>query len=79
MGRTEPQEIRLLVCHVQAIFRQPWTKHPIEALGIGLMLESADEVVRLPTQRHRPLAVCLDGVLEPDVQGMMEVDVGEDR
>ena len=36
-------------------------------------------VVRVPTQVRRPLAVLLDGLLKPYIQGIMEVDVGEYR
>jgi len=42
------------------------------------LLEGADEVVRVPTQMRRPLAVLLDGLLKPYIQGIMKVDVGED-
>jgi len=43
------------------------TRHSGEALGISLLLEGADEVVRIPTQVRCPLAVCLDGLLKPHI------------
>jgi hypothetical protein len=79
VGRAEPDQVRFLRRDLQAEFLQPTGEHLIEALGVGLQLEGAHEVVRIPTQVRCPLAVFLDGFLKPDVQGIVEVDVGEHR
>jgi hypothetical protein len=66
-------------CNLQSELLQPICRHVVKSLGIGLQLEGADKVVRVPTQMRRPLAVLLDGLLKPYVQGIMKIDSGGTR
>lgn len=75
----ELQQLRLLGCDFQTERRQARTQHAVEALGIGGTRESAHEVVRIPTEERLALAVRLDRILEPHIQGIVKIDVSEDR
>jgi hypothetical protein len=44
---TETQEARFLRGERQAVLREPFAQHPVEALRITLVLEGADEVISI--------------------------------
>jgi len=74
----ELDEVRLFFGQLQFERAHPFTQRFVEALGIRLVLEGADDIVRVPTQVRRPLAVCLDGFLEPHIEGIVKIDIRED-
>ena len=75
----ELDEVRLLFGQFQFERAHPFSQCLIEALGVGLVLEGADEVVRVPTQVRCPSAAYLDGFLEPQIKGIVQIDIRQDR
>jgi len=57
---------------------QPLRQLSIEGVCISLVLEGADEVVRVAADNRPPCTSGFHDFLEPEVEGIVKVDVGQD-
>jgi hypothetical protein len=58
---------------------EPFTKRGHEALGLVAILESYDEVVRETDEDHIALCLHLPPLLDPQVEQVVQVDIGQQR
>ena len=78
----EPPELdepRLLGMQFQPELRESLAQLGEEPLGVTLVLEANDEVVSEPHDDHVTVRVPLPPLLDPQVEDVVQVDVGEQR
>jgi hypothetical protein len=75
MKRDNPCLVR---CQLQVELCQSFAKHTIEAFRIVLILKGADKIIGISYQTSFTSTVFLDDLMEPQVQDVMEVHIGQD-
>jgi hypothetical protein len=76
---TEFDEARLVGMQCQPESREPFAQRPEEALGLLTMLEAHDKVISEPHHDDRAARVPLPPSLDPEVEDIVEIDIGQQR
>ena len=75
----ERDEPRLLRMDFQPKLRQPLLEVSQETHGIGLMLESGNEIVSVADDDHVPLRHFLAPYLGPQIENIVQIHVSQQR
>jgi len=75
----ELQEPRLRRVQLQPELRQPVGQRPLEGLSVVSVLEADDHIIRVPHQHHLAPQRPAHAVLGPEVEHVVEIDVGQQR
>src|SRR5262249_48210118 len=76
---SELDEPGLLRMQRQRKLPQPLAHLVQEALGVALVLESDDEVIGIAHDNHVARGLAPSPALDPEVEGIVQVDVGKQR
>jgi class 3 adenylate cyclase len=74
----EPAQMGLLRRHLEVEFPQPLGQHPKKPFCVLLQAEGTHPVIRIAAQQCLTLTVWFHHLLKPQVQGIVQIHIGED-
>ena len=75
----EPHYLRLLRRCLQVEFLQPFRQLPVKTLCVIPQLEGANPIIGKATYHRFSSALGFDYLLEPEIQGKVQIHIGQDR
>jgi hypothetical protein len=78
VNTTQPPQVGGLRGHLEVALLQPLGEHPGEALRVVLIAAGAHPVVGIAAQACLPPTVGFDDLVKPEVEGIVQIPIGQD-
>jgi hypothetical protein len=75
---TQRNHPRLVHGHLQPTRAEPWPQLVREAVGLRLLLKRGHTIIRVPDQAGLATTAGLDHLLKPQIEGIVQIDVGQE-